>query len=118
MTQTRATVLLGCMCLAFFVANAQSFQSVSTDEQAIRNLIARHAAASQKGDFDSLVSGYRADSDVRYSDGVFLDGLEAIEQHYREILQHGPEAMAHRHPEESIWIRFLMGMPGFCSKPL
>jgi ketosteroid isomerase-like protein len=66
-----------------------------------------HAAASQTGDFDNLVAGYRADSDVRYADGVLLDGQQAIEQHYRKVLEYGPTAMAHSHPKESVRIRFL-----------
>lgn len=103
----KVATFFGCLCFAVFMANASSFQSQSDDEQRIRELVARHSAASQAGDFAGLVSGYRADSDVRYSDGVLLDGQPAIEQHYRNVLSRGPRAMAHTHPEDSIRIRFL-----------
>ena len=104
---TRMFAIIGFLCVAVFVVNAQSSDIESSDEQQIRKLIAEHAAASQIGDFDALVSGYRADSDVRYADGVLLDGKQAIEQSYREILRHGPTTMAHTHPEESTRIRFI-----------
>ncbi len=103
----RIIAITALLCLAVFIAHAQSADSSSTDEQKIRTLIAQHATASQTGDFKSLVSGYRADSDVRYANGFLLDGRQAIEQSYREILQHGPTTMAHSHPEESIRVRFL-----------
>ncbi len=103
----RIVAVIGCIFFPLFIVSAQPSQSQPTDEQIIRDLIARHADASQTGDFDRLVSGYRADSDVRYADGVLLDGQQAIEQHYRRILEYGPTAMAHSHPQESIRIRFL-----------
>lgn len=103
----RIIATFGFLCVAVFVVDTQSSELMSADEQEIRELIAEHAAASQIGDFDALVSGYRADSDVRYADWVLLDGKQAIEQSYREILRHGPTAMAHAHPEESIRIRFI-----------
>lgn len=77
------------------------------DEQAIRNLIAEHAAASQTGDFDGLVGGYRDDSDVRWTDGVLVEGLAEIHSLYQDVLSNGAQAMAHRHPTKTIRIRFL-----------
>lgn len=77
------------------------------DEQAIRNLIAEHAAASQTGDFDGLVGGYRDDSDVRWTDGVLAEGLSEIHSLYQEVLSNGAQTMANRHPTKTIRIRFL-----------
>ncbi|WOJ95548.1 SgcJ/EcaC family oxidoreductase [Congregibacter brevis] len=82
-------------------------QATLEDEQAIRNLIAEHAAASQTGDFEGLVGGYRDDSDVRWTDGVLMEGLSEIESGYREVLSNGAQVMAHRHPTDTIRIRFL-----------
>ncbi|MEM1190519.1 MAG: hypothetical protein AAGI72_18450 [Pseudomonadota bacterium] len=80
---------------------------MSEDERAIRNLIAEHAAASQIGDVDGLIAGYRDNSDLRWMDGALTQGISAIKQRYSEILSHGDRVMAHRHPKETIRIRFL-----------
>lgn len=99
-----ALLLLLVTCMAS--ANAQ-IQSRSEDERAIHQLIVKHWTASQTGDFDGLVGGYRHDSDVRWADGVLLEGLPAIHQRYREVLSRGSRAIAHHHPEDSVRIRFL-----------
>lgn len=95
------------VCLMVSAAQAQTIKSDPADEKAIRDLIALHAAASQNGDFDRLVAGYHADTDVRRSDGIFLSGQKEIEQHYRDVLSGGPTSMAHTHPPQTIRIRFL-----------
>lgn len=97
-------VLATCMCL---VVSGAWAQATSEDEKVIRNLIAEHAAASQTGNFDGLVGGYREDSDVRWADGVLMEGLTEIHSLYREVLSNGAQTMAHRHPTETIRIRFL-----------
>jgi uncharacterized protein (TIGR02246 family) len=99
-------VLLAVLTLAT-AARAQTVQPDPADEQAIRDLIALHAAASQHGDFDRLVAGYHADTDVQYPNGPLLEGQEEIEQHYRTVLSRGPTSMAHAHPSETIRVRFL-----------
>lgn len=77
------------------------------DERAIRQLIAEHWTASQTGDFDGLVGGYREDSDLRWADGVLVEGLPGIRKQYAEVLRNGSQVMAHHHPDETVRIRFL-----------
>ena len=99
--------LILALVLVAIDAPAQTDQPDSTDAQTIRSMIAAHAAASQKGDHAGLNSGYHADSDVRYTDGVLLAGRNEISQRLHQILSHGPTVMAHAHPENTIRIRFL-----------
>lgn len=101
-----ACAFLG-VCLSASAVHAQNFQAAAADSQAIRDLIALHADASQQGDFDRLIKGYHTDADVRYSDGTVLRGLAEIKPRYREILSGGPTSMAHGHPPATIHIRFL-----------
>ena len=55
-------------------ARLQAVQRASGDEEAIRKLIAAHAAASHQGDLRGLVDVYHAGADVRFSDGAMLRG--------------------------------------------
>jgi hypothetical protein len=70
-------------------------------------LIALHADASQRGDFDRLIKGYQTDPEVRCSDDSAFRGLAQIKPRIREILSSGPTSMAHAHPPATIHIRFL-----------
>jgi len=106
--------LLRCFSSACLIAgfasttvHAQTIRPNASDERAIRELIASHAAASQHDDFANLVGGYHADADVRRPDGSIVSGKAAIEQIYRDVLSGGSKRMAHTHPPESIRIRFL-----------
>jgi uncharacterized protein (TIGR02246 family) len=106
MTLRIACAVVG-VCLSAAALRAQTFQAPPADSQAISDLIALHADASQHGDFDRLIRGYQADADVRYSDGSVFRGLAQIKPRIHEILAGGPTSMAHAHPPATIHIRFL-----------
>src|SRR5688572_9719260 len=95
------------VCLSASALHSQTFRAAPADSQAIRNLIALHADASQHGDLDRLIEGYQTDADVRYSDGTVFRGLTQIKPRIREILSSGPKSMAHAHPPATIHMRFL-----------
>jgi len=97
-------LLSGFLCTA---VRGQTVQTTPADEQAIKDLVALHASASQQGDLEGLVAGLHADADSRRADGSILSSRAEIEQIYRDILSGGPKRMAHAHPPETIRIRFL-----------
>ena len=87
--------------------HAQTVQGTPADEQAIRDLVALHASASQQDDLEGLVVGLHADADSRRADGRILRSRAEIETRYRDVMSGGPKRMAHAHPPETIRIRFL-----------
>ena len=87
--------------------HGQTVHGTPADEQAIRELVALHASASQKDDLEGLVTGLHADADSRRGDGRILSGRAEIEQRYRDVISGGPHRMAHAHPSETVRIRFL-----------
>jgi len=89
------------------VVVGQTVHGTPADEQAIRELVALHASASQKDDLEGLVVGLHADADSRRADGRILSGRAEIEQRYRDVISGGPNRMAHAHPSETVRIRFL-----------
>ena len=105
-----STVVLILALVAGFGGTAvrgQTVQGIPADEQAIRDLVALHASASQQDDVDGLVVGLHADADSRRADGRILSGRSEIEKRYRDVISGGPRRMAHVHPPETIRIRFL-----------
>ena len=108
MTHRRWTIaILLVVWSAGYVGHAQTLRGSASDAQAIRDLVALHASASQQDDVAGLVAGLHDDADSRRSDGRLLQGRAEIEQRYRDVLSGGPKRMAHRHPPASIRIRFL-----------
>jgi uncharacterized protein (TIGR02246 family) len=103
-------VVAGCLSAA---VHGQTVQGTSADEQAIRDLVALHASASQQDDLEGLVAGLHADADSRRGDGRILSGRAEIEKRYRDVLSGGPKRMAHAHPPETIRIRFLQSDVAF-----
>ena len=93
--------------LASAAVRGQTVQGTPADDQAIRDLVALHASASQQDDLEGLVAGLHADADSRRADGRILSGRAEIEKRYRDIISGGPKRIAHAHPPETIRIRFL-----------
>src|SRR5580765_6664115 len=69
--------------------HGQTVQGTSADAQAIRDLVALHASASQQDDLEGLVAGLHADADSRLADGRILSGRAEIESSYRDVLSGG-----------------------------
>ncbi|MEO5717579.1 MAG: hypothetical protein ABIR29_03295 [Chthoniobacterales bacterium] len=88
-------------------AHAQAVHGTPADQQAIRQLIEKHASSARKDGVDGMVSTMHADADARLDDGRFLVGRAENAKFYREIAAGGPHRLAHRHPPKSIRIRFL-----------
>jgi len=99
--------------LASAAVYGQTVQGAPADDQAIRNLVALHASASQQDDLEGLVAGLHADADSRRADGRILSGRAEIEKRYRDVLSGGPKRIAHAHPPETIRIRFLQADVAF-----
>ena len=99
-----ATVAIGVIPA---VAEGQTVAGSPADEKAIRDNIALHASQSQQGDVGGMVSGLHPDADSRGADGRLRTGPAEIEQRYREATADNPLRLAHRHPTDSIRIRFL-----------
>ena len=93
--------------LANAAVYGQTVQGTPADDQAIRDLVALHASASQQDDLEGLVAGLHADADSRRADGRILSGRAEIEKRYRDVMSGGPNRMAHAHPSETVRIRFL-----------
>jgi len=105
-----SSVVLVVTLVAGFASTAvhgQTVQGTPADEQAIRDLVALHASASQQDDLEGLVVGLHADADSRRADGRILSGRAEIEKRYRDVMSGGPKRIAHAHPPETIRIRFL-----------
>jgi len=101
-------LLIGALTVAVIAElRVQAAQTRADDERQIRLLLASHAAASQHGDLQGLVSVYHSDADVRYSDGTVLQGRAALEKRYRQVLSSDPHAVSHSHPSGTIHVRFL-----------
>lgn len=99
--------------LASAAVYGQTVQGTPADDQAIRDLVALHASASQQDDIEGLVVGLHADADSRRADGRILSGRAEIEKRYRDIISGGPKRIAHAHPPETIRIRFLQADVAF-----
>jgi ketosteroid isomerase-like protein len=91
----------------------QTVQGTRADEQAIRDLVALHASASQQDDLEGLVAGLHDDADSRRADGRILSGRAEIEKRYRDVMSGGPTRMAHTHPPGTLRIRFLQSDVAF-----
>lgn len=104
---TTTCSLLLAISLWTLPAHAQTVQGTPADQQAIRQLIEQHAASARKDDVDGMVSTMHADAGARLDDGRFLVGSAANAKFFGEITAGGPHRLAHRHPTESIRIRFL-----------
>lgn len=99
--------LLLAACLVSLSAHAQTVPGTPADNQAIRQLIEKHASSARRDDVDGMVSTIHTDADVRLDDGRLLTGRAENAKFFREIIAGGPHRLAHRHPPESIRIRFL-----------
>lgn len=88
-------------------APAQTVSGTPADTQAIKQSIEKHASSAREDDVDGMVSTMHADADARLDDGRFLVGRAENAKFYRGIVAGGPHRLAHRHPPESIRIRFL-----------
>jgi hypothetical protein len=88
-------------------AHAQTVPGTPADKQAIKQLIEMHASSARGDDVGGMVSTMHADADARLDDGRFLTGRAENAKFFREIVAGGPHRLAHRHPPESIRIRFL-----------
>ena len=99
--------------LANAAVYGQTVQGTPADDQAIRDLVALHASASQQDDLEGLVAGLHADADSRRADGRILSGRAEIEKRYRDVMSGGPKRIAHAHPPETIRIRFLQADVAF-----
>jgi len=99
-----SSILIVLTCVG---ARLPAAQQAGGDEEAIRRLIAAHAAASHQADLRGLVDVYHPDADVRFSDGTVLRGRAEIENSYRESLSSNPREVTHDHPPETVHIRFL-----------
>src|SRR5207248_10779335 len=93
--------------LASCASQGQTVHGTAVDENAIKDLVALHATASQKDDLEGLVAGLHADADSRRGDGRILSGRAEIEKRYRDVMAGGAKRMAHAHPPDTIRIRFL-----------
>jgi len=115
--RVRAGSVVLVVTLVAGLANAavygQTVQGTPADDQAIRDLVALHASASQQDDLEGLVAGLHADADSRRADGRILSGRAEIEKRYRDVLSGGPKRIAHAHPPETIRIRFLQADVAF-----
>ncbi len=88
-------------------AHAQTAHGIPADEQSIRQLIEQHASSARKDDVAGMVSTMHADAVTRLDDGRLLVGRAANAKFLQDIVAGGPHRLAHRHPPESIRIRFL-----------
>lgn len=86
---------------------AQTVTGTPSDVQTIRALIEKHASSARNDDVAGMVSTMHADAVTRLDDGQFLVGRGANEKFFRDITAGGPHRLAHRHPPESIRLRFL-----------
>jgi len=115
--RVRAGSVVLVVTLVAGLANAavygQTVQGTPADDQAIRDLVALHASASQQDDLEGLVAGLHADADSRRADGRILSGRAEIEKRYRDVMSGGPKRIAHAHPPETIRIRFLQADVAF-----
>ena len=102
----RPALLLASLVFAI-PAHAQTVPGTPADEQAIKALIAQHAASGQRDDIDGMVATQHDDVDERLADGRLLVGRAQVAEFYRSIAAGGPHRLAHVHPTDGIRIRFL-----------
>lgn len=88
-------------------AKDQAVSGMPSDVQTIIKLVEKHASSARKDDVAGMVSTMHADAVTRLDDGQFWVGRVANANFLREIAAGGPNHLAHRHPPESIRIRFL-----------
>ena len=79
----------------------------SEDIKEIKRLIQQHATSGQNDDVAGMVATQHENADERLADGTLLEGREAIKKFYESIVASGPGRLAHKHPDETIRIRFL-----------
>ncbi|MBY0496069.1 MAG: SgcJ/EcaC family oxidoreductase [Cyanobacteria bacterium] len=102
-SRTIRTLLL--TLLAAVATHAQP----SSDEATLRQLIADHQRASEKGDLRGLVDIYASDAQTVSLSGKVVRGREAIEADYRALLATASTRSGrhHTHPTDSIKIEFV-----------
>lgn len=67
-------------------ANAQTVRGTPADEQAIRQLIEKHASSARKDDVAGMISTMHADAVTRLDDGQFLVGSAANAKFFQDIV--------------------------------
>lgn len=84
-------------------------QSPAADEAALRQRIAAHQLASERGDLRGLVDIYATDAQTVSLAGKVLRGRDAIEADYKASLATASTRSGrhHTHPAESIRIEFV-----------
>ena len=95
------------LALATVSAHSQTVSGTPSDVQAIRQLMEKHASSAWKDEVAGMASTMHADAVARLDDGRILVGRAANAKFLRKIAAGGPHRLAHRHPPESIRIRFL-----------
>jgi|GEM_PF-4476514 len=95
------------VALGSLTASAQTVSGPPSDVQTIRQLVEMHASSARNDDVAGMVATIHADAVARLDDGQFLVGRAANTKFIQEIAAGGPHRLAHRHPPESIRIRFL-----------
>lgn len=95
------------VALGTLTARAQTVAGTSSDVQTIRELMEKHASSARNDDVAGMALTMRTDAVTRLDNGRFLVGRAANAKVLREIAAGGPHRLAHRHPPESIRIRFL-----------
>ncbi|HZE08286.1 MAG TPA: DUF4440 domain-containing protein [Gemmatimonadaceae bacterium] len=98
------------LCVLLFVAFPTWLSAqTSADEAQIRERIAAHQRASERGDLRGLVDVYAIDAQTVDPDGGVLRGRDAIEADYRSSLASAAARSGrhHTHPPESVRIQFV-----------
>lgn len=100
------SVLIVCLIAATPVLQGQQSQ---VEEEQLRNLIAEHQRASERGDLRGLVDIYATDAQTVSLSGKVLRGRDAIEADYRALLASAASRSGrhHTHPRESVRIEFV-----------
>ena len=96
------------VCLLVSAAGL-SGQQPPTDDAQLRQRIAAHQLASQRGDLRGLVDIYATDAQTVSLSGKVLRGRDAIEADYRALLMTASSRSGrhHTHPTESVRIEFI-----------
>lgn len=95
------------VAIGTLTARAQTASGTASDVQTIRQLVEKHASSARKDDVAGMVSTMHVDAVTRLDEGQFLVGRVANAKFLGKIAAGGPHRLAHRHPPESIRIRFL-----------
>lgn len=102
------TVNASIVCLLVSAA-VLSGQQPSADDAQLRQRIAAHQLASERGDLRGLVDIYAIDAQTVSLGGKVLRGRDAIEADYRTSLMSASSRSGrhHTHPTESVRIEFV-----------